>query len=142
VRELFRFCCRLRCRGQPRFPSFSTFIASQLGCRKISEQGHGRDLALRQEIDRRGDVGTIRCYYTYDVNVGWMDTPGESATQQKFHDGSEHWLAKAELAQPMGQLVKPDQVAGLAAYLLSPESGVITGALIDYDQRVSGAYPE
>jgi len=42
----------------------------------------------------------------------------------------------------MGQLVKPGQVAGLAAYLLSPESGVITGALIDYDQRVSGAYPE
>jgi hypothetical protein len=42
----------------------------------------------------------------------------------------------------MGQLVKPHQVAGLAAYLLSPEAGVITGALIDYDQRVAGAYPE
>ena len=26
----------------------------------------------------------------------------------------------------MGQLVKPDQVTGLAAYLLSPESGVMT----------------
>jgi NAD(P)-dependent dehydrogenase (short-subunit alcohol dehydrogenase family) len=52
------------------------------------------------------------------------------------------WLAKAEATQPMGQLVKPHQVAGLAAYLLSPESGVMTGALIDYDQRVSGADPE
>ena len=71
-----------------------------------------------------------------------MDTPGEGATQQKFHGVGEDWLAKAESTQPMGQLVKPDQVAGLAAYLLSPESGVITGALIDYDQRVSGAYPE
>jgi hypothetical protein len=38
----------------------------------------------------------------------------------------------------MGQLVKPDQVAGLAAYLISPESGVMTGSLVDYDQRVSG----
>jgi NAD(P)-dependent dehydrogenase (short-subunit alcohol dehydrogenase family) len=65
-----------------------------------------------------------------------------SATQQKFHEVGEDWLAKAEAAQSMGQLVKPDEVAGLAAYLLSPESGVITGALIDYDQRVSGAYPE
>ena len=54
----------------------------------------------------------------------------------------EDWLAKAEAAQPMGQLVKPDQLAGLVAYLLSPESGVMTGALVDYDQHVAGAYPE
>ncbi len=42
----------------------------------------------------------------------------------------------------MGQLVKPDQLAGLVAYLLSPESGVMTGALVDYDQHMAGAYPE
>ena len=81
----------------------------------------------------------IRCN---GILTGWMDTPGENLTQQKFHGVGEDWLAKAEAAQPMGQLVKPHQVAGLVAYLLSPESGVITGALIDYDQRVSGAYPE
>jgi NAD(P)-dependent dehydrogenase (short-subunit alcohol dehydrogenase family) len=81
----------------------------------------------------------IRCN---GILTGWMDTPGENATQQTFHGVRGDWLAKAEAAQPMGQLVKPHQVAGLAAYLLSPESGVITGALIDYDQRVSGAYPE
>ena len=60
----------------------------------------------------------------------------------QFHGAGPDWLTRVEAAQPMGQLVKPDQVAGLAAYLLSPESGVMTGALIDYDQRVSGAYPE
>jgi NAD(P)-dependent dehydrogenase (short-subunit alcohol dehydrogenase family) len=81
----------------------------------------------------------IRCN---GILTGWMDTPGESVTQQKFHGVGDDWLAKAEAAQPMGQLVKPHQVAGLVAYLLSPESGVITGALIDYDQRVAGAYPE
>jgi NAD(P)-dependent dehydrogenase (short-subunit alcohol dehydrogenase family) len=81
----------------------------------------------------------IRCN---GILTGWMDTPGESATQQKFHGVGEDWLAKAEAAQPMGQLVKPDQLAGLVAYLLSPESGVMTGALVDYDQRVAGAYPE
>jgi NAD(P)-dependent dehydrogenase (short-subunit alcohol dehydrogenase family) len=81
----------------------------------------------------------IRCN---GILTGWMDTPGESVTQKKFHGASEDWLAKAEAAQPMGQLVKPDQVAGLAAYMLSPESGVMTGALVDYDQNVAGAYPE
>jgi NAD(P)-dependent dehydrogenase (short-subunit alcohol dehydrogenase family) len=81
----------------------------------------------------------IRCN---GVLVGWMDTPGESMTQQKFHSVDEDWLTKAEAAQPMGQLVKPDQVAGLVAYMLSPESGVMTGSLVDYDQNVAGAYPE
>ena len=38
--------------------------------------------------------------------------------------------------------MKPAEVAGLAAYLLAPESGVMTGAVIDYDQNVAGAYPE
>ena len=71
-----------------------------------------------------------------------MDTPGESATQRKFHGVGDDWLATAEAAQPMGQLVKPDQVAALAAYMLSPEAGVMTGALVDYDQNVVGAYPE
>ena len=81
----------------------------------------------------------IRCN---GILTGWMDTPGESATQQKFHGVGEDWLAKAEAAQPMGQLVKSDQLAGLVAYLLSAESGVMTGALVDYDQHVAGAYPE
>src|SRR6476659_10128202 len=94
---------------------------------------------LTKNVANAYAANRIRCN---GILTGWMDTPGESATQQKFHGGGEDWLAKAEAAQPMGQLVKPHQVAGLAAYLLSPESGVITGALIDYDQRVSGAYPE
>jgi NAD(P)-dependent dehydrogenase (short-subunit alcohol dehydrogenase family) len=81
----------------------------------------------------------IRCN---GIATGWMDTPGESVTQQKFHDRGKDWLAEAEATQPMGQLVKPDQLAGLVAYIISPESGVMTGALIDYDQHVAGAYPE
>jgi NAD(P)-dependent dehydrogenase (short-subunit alcohol dehydrogenase family) len=81
----------------------------------------------------------IRCN---GILLGWMDTPGESVTQKKFHGASEDWLDKAEAAQPMGQLVKPEEVAGLVAYMVSPESGVMTGALVDYDQNVAGAYPE
>jgi NAD(P)-dependent dehydrogenase (short-subunit alcohol dehydrogenase family) len=94
---------------------------------------------LTKNVANAYAANRIRCN---GILTGWMDTPGESATQQKFHGVGEDWLGKAEAAQPMGQLVKPHQVAGLASYLLSPESGVMTGALIDYDQRVSGAYPE
>jgi NAD(P)-dependent dehydrogenase (short-subunit alcohol dehydrogenase family) len=81
----------------------------------------------------------IRCN---GVMAGWMDTPGEHAIQKKAHDAPDDWLAKAEAARPMGQLAKPDELAGLISYMLSPESGVMTGALVDYDQWVPGAQPE
>ena len=81
----------------------------------------------------------IRCN---GVMAGWMDTPGETAIQKKFHGAGDDWLARAEAGRPMGQLIKPDELAGLIAYMLSPESGVMTGALVDYDQWVPGAQPE
>jgi NAD(P)-dependent dehydrogenase (short-subunit alcohol dehydrogenase family) len=81
----------------------------------------------------------IRCN---GVMAGWMDTPGEAAIQKKAHNAPDDWLAKAEAGRPMGQLAKPDELAGLVSYMLSPESGVMTGALVDYDQWVPGAQPE
>jgi NAD(P)-dependent dehydrogenase (short-subunit alcohol dehydrogenase family) len=81
----------------------------------------------------------IRCNA---IACGWMDTPGEAATQRKYHGAGDDWLEKAEAAQPFGQLVRPDEVAPLATYLISPASGVMTGAVIDCDQNVAGAYPE
>jgi NAD(P)-dependent dehydrogenase (short-subunit alcohol dehydrogenase family) len=62
--------------------------------------------------------------------------------QKTAHGASDDWLEKAEARQPMGQLVKPAELAGLITYMLSPQSGVMTGALVDYDQNVAGAYPE
>jgi NAD(P)-dependent dehydrogenase (short-subunit alcohol dehydrogenase family) len=76
------------------------------------------------------------------INCGWMDTPGEDAIQRKYHGATDDWLAKAEAAQPFGTLVKPAHVAGLAAFMLSPASGVMTGSIVDFDQTVAGAYPE
>jgi NAD(P)-dependent dehydrogenase (short-subunit alcohol dehydrogenase family) len=81
----------------------------------------------------------IRCN---GVMAGWMDTPGEHAIQRKAHGAPDDWLARAEAGRPMGQLIKPDELAGLISYMLSPESGVMTGALVDYDQWVPGAQPQ
>lgn len=81
----------------------------------------------------------IRCNA---ILPGWMDTPGEDATQKRFHNAPDDWLERAEAAQPMGMLVKPAHLASLAAYMLSGESGVMTGALVDFDQHIAGAYPE
>lgn len=72
------------------------------------------------------------------LNLGWMDTPGETAVQRRFHNAKDNWLAEAERAQPLGRLVKPDEVAKVVAFLLSERSGLLTGALIDFDQHVLG----
>lgn len=78
----------------------------------------------------------IRCNA---VLPGWMDTPGEAVVQAKWHGAGPDWLEKAEASRPMGQLVKPNQLASLVAYMISPEAGVMTGSLVDYDQNVAGA---
>lgn len=73
------------------------------------------------------------------LNIGWMDTPGEDRTQ-KLDGADDDWLQKAESLQPFGHLLKPREVAQAVAFLSSEESGMMTGALIDFDQSVTGCY--
>lgn len=76
------------------------------------------------------------------VAPGWMATEGEAEIQRRYYGGGDDWAEKAAARSPMGQLVEPDELAPLIAYLLSPSSGLITGAVIDYDQQIIGAVPE
>lgn len=72
--------------------------------------------------------------------VGWMDTPGEDRIMRTFHGARDGWREKAEATLPLGRLVKTDEVARAVAYLASAESGLMTGAIIDFDQSVLGCY--
>ena len=38
-------------------------------------------------------------------------------------------------------LVKPQHVARQVAFFLGPQSGVVTGSVLDFDQKVVGTYP-
>ncbi|MBX3011412.1 MAG: SDR family oxidoreductase [Caldilineaceae bacterium] len=76
------------------------------------------------------------------LNLGWMDTPAEDTIQRQYHSNGQDWLAAAEAAQPFGRLLKTDEVARAIAYLASDESGLMTGAVIDFDQSVIGAGPQ
>lgn len=76
------------------------------------------------------------------INLGWMDSPGEDVIQRRYHSDGGDWLEAAEAAQPFGRLIKPEEAARVIAYLASGESGMLTGALIDYDQSVIGAGPQ
>ncbi len=72
------------------------------------------------------------------LQPGWSDTPAQHAMQKK-HGAADDWLAQAESGSPFGQLLKPDEIAEAIAFLASEASGLMTGAVIDYDQSVLGA---
>ncbi len=73
------------------------------------------------------------------LNIGWTETPNEHRVQLAEGQPAD-WLKKAEAAQPFGRLIRPDDVAEAALFLLGPASGIMTGSVIDYDQMVIGAY--
>ncbi|MDU8432643.1 SDR family oxidoreductase [Pseudomonas syringae pv. actinidifoliorum] len=76
------------------------------------------------------------------LNIGWMDTPHEDEIQRRYHGAQDGWLADAEQAQPFGRLLKPVEVAQSVAFLLSRESGMMTGTTIDLEQGVIGCGEE
>ena len=76
------------------------------------------------------------------LNIGWTNTPREHLVQTGMDGQPEHWLERASRAQPWGRLIEADEVARAIAFLCSDESGLMTGAVIDFDQNVVGAWDE
>lgn len=74
------------------------------------------------------------------INIGWTQTEGEDQIQRRFHGAGDDWLEKAQASLPMGELGQVDDVARLVVLLLSEDSGVVTGSIIDWDQQVPGAH--
>jgi NAD(P)-dependent dehydrogenase (short-subunit alcohol dehydrogenase family) len=114
----------------------------------LSMSGHGGQPFLHAYSSSKAALAaaTRNAAYAYRksrirvnaVMPGWMDTEGEDAVQKKWHNAPDNWLEIAEKNAPMGQLVKPEQLAVLVSYMLSPGAGVMTGALVDYDQNIIG----
>lgn len=73
------------------------------------------------------------------LNIGWMSSDNERALQMR-ESGDPDWEAKAAAGLPFGRLVDPGEVARAAAFLASDESGLMTGAVVNFDQSVWGAY--
>ncbi len=72
------------------------------------------------------------------INVGWTDTPAERQMQAVTLGLGEGWLAAAEAKAPFGRLLKPEDIARLATFLLSDASVPMTGSVIDQEQAAFG----
>ena len=74
------------------------------------------------------------------LDIGWTDTEGEDAVQRRFHVADDSWRQRAAESLPMGKLARADEIAEFVVFLLSDRSGVVTGSVIDWDQRVVGGF--
>jgi len=105
-------------------PYLSPYVAAKAGL-----AGATRNAAHAHRYDRIRING---------LDIGWTETEGEDATQRRFHDADDGWLADAGARLPMGRLGQVDEIADFVVFLLSDRSGVVTGSVIDWDQNVFG----
>ncbi len=114
-----------------------------------SMSGHGGQPHLLPYAVSKGALRTLTRNLAFSLmrnrirvnllNLGWMDTPAEDEIQKRFHNAPDDWLARAEAVQPLGRLIKTTEVARVICFLLSEESGMMTGGALDFDQSVLGA---
>lgn len=73
------------------------------------------------------------------INLGWVATEGEQRMQAETLGKGEGWLEAVTAAQPLGRLVTAGECAQLVAFLISDASAPMSGAVIDFEQKVAGA---
>lgn len=71
------------------------------------------------------------------LNVGWMASDHEREIQAA--SGDADWEAKAKAALPFGRLIDPAEAARAVNFLVSDDAGLMTGAIVNFDQSVWGA---
>jgi NAD(P)-dependent dehydrogenase (short-subunit alcohol dehydrogenase family) len=72
------------------------------------------------------------------LNVGWMASDNERQVQAA-ESGDPDWMEKAAGQLPFGRLVDPEEAARAVNFLVSDDAGLMTGAIVNFDQSVWGA---
>ncbi|MDO8983503.1 SDR family oxidoreductase [Cypionkella sp.] len=71
------------------------------------------------------------------LNIGWMSSDHERELQAAT--GGADWEAEAAAKLPFGRLVDPAEAARAVNFLVSDDAGLMTGAVVNFDQSVWGA---
>lgn len=72
------------------------------------------------------------------LNIGWMASDKEQEIQMTETNDPD-WMEKAAAKLPFGRLVSPEEVARAVNFLVSDDAGLMTGAIVNFDQSVWGA---
>ena len=75
------------------------------------------------------------------LNLGWTLTPNERIVQIEQDGRAPDWAERSAASLPFGRLLTPEDAARAICFLASDESGLMTGACVDFDQQVIGTWP-
>lgn len=73
------------------------------------------------------------------LDLGWMSTDHERELQLE-ETGDPDWEKKARAQLPFGRLLDPQEAARAVLWMVSDDSGMMTGSVIHFDQSVWGGY--
>ncbi len=111
-------------------------IASHLGIqdRFAYSMSKGAVLSMTLSVARDYVAEGIRCNCVCPARV---HTPFvDSYLEKNYPDNKEEMFDKLAAYQPIGRMGKPEEIAGLVAYLCSEEAAFVTGATYEIDGGV------
>jgi NAD(P)-dependent dehydrogenase (short-subunit alcohol dehydrogenase family) len=73
------------------------------------------------------------------INLGWVATETERRIHRDQMGHGAEWFEEVAATQPLGRLVTAEECARLAVFLLGEASVPMSGAVIDFEQKVAGA---
>ncbi|WP_149139551.1 SDR family oxidoreductase [Gemmobacter caeruleus] len=75
------------------------------------------------------------------LDIGWMNSDHERALVLS-ETGDPDFIARAAAAKPFGRILDPKEVARAVLWMAADDSGMMTGAVIPFDQSVYGGYDD
>lgn len=75
------------------------------------------------------------------LDIGWMNSDHERALVLS-ETGDPTFIDRAAAAKPFGRILDPAEVARAVLWMASDDSGMMTGAVIPFDQSVYGGYDD
>lgn len=73
------------------------------------------------------------------LDIGWMNSDHERRLQEA-ESGDPTFIDRQAATMPFGRLLEPAEVAKAVLWMASDDSGMMTGAVIHFDQSVWGGY--
>lgn len=75
------------------------------------------------------------------LDIGWMNSDHERALILS-ETGDPDFIDRAAAQKPFGRILDPSEVARAVLWMASDDSGMMTGAVIPFDQSVHGGYDD
>lgn len=75
------------------------------------------------------------------LDIGWMNSDHERKLILS-ETGDPDFIDRAAAAKPFGRILDPKEVARAILWMASDDSGMMTGAVIPFDQSVYGGYDD